>query len=222
METINQITKGAILLFVVVLCSCTKYNYIDGGLADGNHDCSMWDYFHLQPEDWDSTLLMIEHAGMKEWFDGSRKEQITFLGITNLAIMRFILDHNYAATSESEKWQGVKGIPADSCAAILKRLIIPQRLTVEDVPRGKREKKSGPDGIYWELTGGATYTTLKGKVSCWSYQMDYSIIPEGGEVTLFIAREGTRYEGDRIVWTDIRTTTGVVQALSYNFNFKNL
>ena len=52
--------------------------------------------------------------------------------------------------------------------------------------------------------------------------MDYSIIPEGGEVTLFIAREGTRYEGDRIVSTDIRTTTGVVQALSYNFNFKNL
>lgn len=222
MEKINYITKGTILFFLIALCSCTKYNYIDSGLANGNHDCSMWDYFQLQPDDWDSTRMMIEHAGMKEWFDGSRQEQITFLGITNLAIERFILDHDYNAKKETDKWYGVKGIPADSCASILQRLIIPQRLMVSDVPRGKMVRKQGENGVYYQPTEGTTYTTLKGKVFCYSYREDYSIIPEGGEVTLYIAREGTNYAGDRIVSTDIQTTTGVVQALSYNFSFKNL
>lgn len=222
MEKINHIIQGAVVLFVLALCSCTKYNYIDGGLADGNHDCSMWDYFHTQPDDWDSTILMIEHAGMKEWFDGSRQEQITFLGITNLAIMRFIADHDYLATDATQKWYGVKGIPVDSCAAILQRLIIPQRLMMDDIPRGKLEKKTGGNGIYWEPTGGETYQTLKGNVFCWTYRMDYSVIPEGGEVTLFVAREGTNYEGDRIVSCNIQTQTGIVHALSYNFRFTNL
>lgn len=220
MEKINNIVKGAAFVFVIALCSCTKYDYIDGGLANGVHDCSMWEYFHTDSYNWDSTILMIEHAGMKEWFDGSRSGQITFLGITNLAIMRFILDHD--AKEGVEKWNGVRGIPADSCKAILQRLIIPQRLMMDDVPRGKMEKITGNGEINYKLTDGIRYQTLKGEVACWTYRMDYVDIPEGGEVTLWMAREGTNYGGDRIVSCNIQTNTGVVHALSYDFRFTNL
>ena len=57
------------------------------GLSYGIHDCSMWEYLHTQPYDWDSTIIMIEHAGLKELFEGQGEhEQITFFGVTNLSI----------------------------------------------------------------------------------------------------------------------------------------
>ncbi|MFR7875508.1 MAG: hypothetical protein ACLU4J_03395 [Butyricimonas paravirosa] len=34
MERINQIAKGMVVTMIVVFCSCTKYNYIDGGIAN--------------------------------------------------------------------------------------------------------------------------------------------------------------------------------------------
>lgn len=224
MEKINRLVKGAVLLLAVVSGACTKYNYDDGGLANGNHNCTMWEYFQSQPGDWDSTMLMIGRAGLKEWFDGSRPEKITFLGVTNLTIMSFILDHDSKVAEETEKWRGINGIPADSCAGILQRLIIPERLMLDDFPRGRMEKKGGTGGmpVTYQLNGGKVYTTLEGKVTCWTYREDYEIIPEGGAVVLYIAREGTNYEGDRVASCNIQTTTGVVHALDYDFNFRNL
>lgn len=68
--------------------SCTKYDYIDGGLVKGVHDCSMWDYFHTDSYDWDSTIVMIEHAGLKSLFDGTGEyKEITFFGLTNHSIV---------------------------------------------------------------------------------------------------------------------------------------
>lgn len=78
-------------MLLINLYSCTDFNFIDGGLANGVHDCTMWEYFKNQPVDWDSTMVMIEHAGMKSYFDGSGKyKEITFFGITDLSIIRFL------------------------------------------------------------------------------------------------------------------------------------
>lgn len=55
------------LLFAV--CSCDDY-FHDSGLADGKHDCTMWEYLNTQPQDWDSTVLLIERAGLVDLFDG--------------------------------------------------------------------------------------------------------------------------------------------------------
>lgn len=65
---INILIGAMIFLLVVLGSSCTKYDYIDGGLVKGVHDCSMWDYFHTDSYDWDSTIVMIEHAGLKSSF----------------------------------------------------------------------------------------------------------------------------------------------------------
>ena len=88
MEKINVFFKCLVVATLVILSACTDYQYIDTGLANGKHDCTVWEYLHSQPDDWDSTIIMIEHVGMKEYFDGSRQnEQITFFGITNLSIL---------------------------------------------------------------------------------------------------------------------------------------
>ena len=60
MAKIKSYIHIALLLCIgLALGSCTKWNYHDGGVAYGVHDCSMWDYFKKQPRDWDSTRVMI-------------------------------------------------------------------------------------------------------------------------------------------------------------------
>ena len=72
----------------LVVSSCTKWNYHDGDVAAGVHDCSMWDYFKKQPRDWDSTRLMIQRAGLQDLFEGKGEYgQMTFLAPNNLVIM---------------------------------------------------------------------------------------------------------------------------------------
>ena len=96
--TIKHITKGAIVVMVLCFCSCTKYNYINGGTANGIHDCTMWEYFHTNSYDWDSTVVMIEHAGLKSLFDGTGEyKQITFFGLTSNSILRCLLYTSDAA-----------------------------------------------------------------------------------------------------------------------------
>ena len=58
MAKIIYLIKGIAL--IALLGSCTKWNYHEGKLANGVHDCSMWEYLHTQSYDWDSTIIMIE------------------------------------------------------------------------------------------------------------------------------------------------------------------
>ena len=76
---LNYITIDLILLTTLCMCSCTKYNYVDGGTANGIHNCSMWEYFESHLTDWDSTMIMIEHAGLKTHFEGKRRLRSDFI-----------------------------------------------------------------------------------------------------------------------------------------------
>ncbi len=49
-----------------ILTSCDpKSNYIDTGISNGKHDCSMLEYFHTSSYNWDSLLVMIQHAELE-------------------------------------------------------------------------------------------------------------------------------------------------------------
>ena len=221
--------KGVALLLLVNLYSCTDYNYIDGGLAIGVHDCTMWQYFENQTVDWDSTMLMIEHAGMKSCFDGSGQyKQITFFGITDIAIARFMLQHNSELDTKKEAgilvddndyWNKVKDMPADSCAAILKKLIIPeQKIMLKDMPRGNRLLV---DQKYVE-SGGKPFTTLYGdEIFTWMVPGDYDELKDAGAKVLWIARRRNTSSNHRIASTDIQTTTGVINSMDYGFAMGN-
>ena len=212
--TIKHITKGAIVVMVLCLCSCTKYNYINGGTANGIHDCTMWEYFHTNSYDWDSTVVMIEHAGLKSLFDGTGEyKQITFFGLTSNSILRYMLENNY---------ERVTDIPVGKCQDIIQKLVAPKRIMLNDVPRGNRIQSGGGIESAFVEYDGLVYDCIRGSLFLWTQRMAYNDIEDTGEIALYIAsrnQDGTRNE--RVASTDIQTTNGVVHSLNYDFRFRN-
>lgn len=206
---------------IVAFCSCTKYNYIDGGVANGVHDCSMWDYFHTDSYDWDSTIIMIEHAGLKSLFDGTGEyKQITFFGLTNLSIRRYILNNNAGLDEDDPRYlHRVTDISPAKCKDILQKLVVPnKRIMLNDVPRGRR---LSINNVYKE-TDGMKCTCVTGELFLWTLRKDYNNVQEMGEVVLYLAsRNAVGARNEQVASTDIQTTNGVVQALSYDFRFEN-
>ena len=212
--TIKHITKGAIVVMVLCLCSCTKYNYINGGTANGIHDCTMWEYFHTNSYDWDSTVVMIEHAGLKSLFDGTGEyKQITFFGLTSNSILRYMLENNY---------ERVTDIPVGKCQDIIQKLVAPKRIMLNDVPRGNRIQSGGGIESAFVEYDGLVFDRIRGSLFLWTQRMAYNDIEDTGEIALYIAsrnQDGTRNE--RVASTDIQTTNGVVHSLNYDFRFRN-
>ena len=208
METIKYLLKSAVLIALLgAASSCTKWNYVDGGVSHGVHDCSMWDYLKKQPWDWDSTRIMIEHAGLRDLFEGKGEhEQITFLGVTNLSIQTYLLQN---------KLKRVTALSPEFCRKTLSKLIIPTRLMVKDVPRGERIASTG------EEVGGMRTNSLEGSLFMWTHQEPYLEMEEMGEVSLYFKIDGAS-TSLRVYSTDIQTHNGVVQALGYNFLFNNI
>ena len=212
--TIKHITKGAIVVMVLCLCSCTKYNYINGGTANGIHDCTMWEYFHTNSYDWDSTVVKIEHAGLKSLFDGTGEyKQITFFGLTSNSILRYMLENNY---------ERVTDIPVGKCQDIIQKLVAPKRIMLNDVPRGNRIQSGGGIESAFVEYDGLVFDCIRGSLFLWTQRMAYNDIEDTGEIALYIAsrnQDGTRNE--RVASTDIQTTNGVVHSLNYDFRFRN-
>ena len=212
--TIKHITKGAIVVMVLCLCSCTKYNYINGGTANGIHDCTMWEYFHTNSYDWDSTVVMIEHAGLKSLFDGTGEyKQITFFGLTSNSILRYMLENNY---------ERVTDIPVGKCQDIIQKLVAPKRIMLNDVPRGNRIQSGGGIESAFVEYDGLVFDCIRGSLFLLTQRMAYNDIEDTGEIALYIAsrnQDGTRNE--RVASTDIQTTNGVVHSLNYDFRFRN-
>lgn len=72
--------------------SCTDYNLIDTGVANGDHQTTMWEYFKTDPYNWDSLRVMAERADLVSVFQGTSSygKDITFFGITNHSIRRYL------------------------------------------------------------------------------------------------------------------------------------
>lgn len=80
-----------IVLIASFLWECDDNYFHDTGLANGVHDCTMWEYLRSDHENWDSTVLLIQRAGLVPLFEGKSAEypEITFFGPTNLSIINF-------------------------------------------------------------------------------------------------------------------------------------
>ena len=166
---------------------------------------------------------------MKSYFDGSRQnEQITFFGITNLVIVRYMLGHNRQLDENKEKglpveesdyWHKVKDIPASTCKSILEKMIIPQRFMLKDVPAGTRLKTS--DGSLYIEDRGTVHPALEGELFVWMEAGDYGGVQDAGEKGLYIARRLNTSGNWRIASTDIQTNTGVVHSMGYDFSIEN-
>lgn len=226
MATIKNMIHMAAVLLAVSFCSCTKYNYIDTGLSKGDHDCTMWEYFHSQPHTWDSLILMIDNAGLRQVFDGTGEyKQITFFGLTNYSIRRTMMDHNKGLSSANANyWHSVTDIPVVKCQEIIKKLVVPQRMMLANIPRGHRTQHTEGGVTTWLETDGMTCKNIYGTaLFVWTQKEDYLGVAEAGEVSLWMVSQD--YKGasnERIASTDIRTTNGVVMSMNNDFRFINL
>ena len=195
----------SIVAFLAV--GCTKNNYIDTGISDGRHEGeSLLEYMEGDSYNWDSTVLMVRHAGeeMVRLFEGQDPDhkEITFFGLTNHSIRRYLLQNGI---------ERVTDLDADWCRSILLKHIIDGKLYRNDIPAGE-------PGLYGTAgTGGETFTTLAG-TQVWVYvvvQEKDGIVEQAAKPIYINFLESNGLFA--IASGDIEPDNCIVHALDYNF-----
>lgn len=192
-----------VLLLIFWACD-TKYNYIDTGISDGVHDCSMLEYLKGDSYNWDSIVRIIDRAELTSLFEKEGTEdQITFLGPTNHSIRNWMYDSAYVT---------VNSIPVDTCKQMVLRHVIKGRYMMTDIPRGSTGTSASSG-----RSGGIEMTTLGGR-KVWLYTVSTPAhgVEDAGPLTLYCVSLDLS-KSVPLACPDIQTNTGVVISLDYNF-----
>ena len=202
----EKIYIGIVLGFVLLASSCTKNSFISTGNSQGRFDGTMLEYMEAHSYDWDSTVVMIHHAGeeMVALFDGRDENhpEITFWGFTNHSIRRYLLENDIEQVSDLDpEW----------CKSILLQHVVDKKYFRTDLPKGILGEYD-TQGI-----GGITLKTLAGTDVC-----AYTVVKESGGITenaarpiYMIFKKSGRHFG--IASGDLEQDNGVVHALEYWF-----
>lgn len=208
MKKYITIWLGLLLAF----SACDDNYYHDSGLANGKHDCTMWEYFQTDHENWDSTMVLIEHAGLKDVFDGTNPDykEITFFGVTNLSINQFLFK------TIDEDWEPlynrIEDIPVELCREML----------LSHVVMGKMMKTGFEHEVKGTLTGGTIVKTLSGiELRAYRVKSEYNGIPDIGAESLAI-HAIVSGQMATVASADIEVTNGVVHSLDYTYQFTQL
>ena len=197
MKRINKVL-GVILL--VIMTSCTKDEFTKTGISNGRFDGNMLEYMRAHSYDWDSTVLMVEQAGLQSIFEGS--EKITFLGPTNHSIRRYMLQNGF---------KRVRDMDAGFCRTTLLRHILKGKIMREGFPRGKNIQGK----IIGE--GGEVYTMMGGnEIWAFTFKEEYNGVAEMGAVILHVTSIESAWRIS-VASCDIEPDNGVVHALGYDF-----
>lgn len=198
-----------ILLTLGVLISCDPIdNYVDTGISSGKHDCSMYEYFHTSSYNWDSTILMIQQAGLENLFEGREPgyEQITFFGVTNHSIRRYMIENGI---------KRIKDMTPEFCRTTLMAYVVKKRIMKENIDF--RIPDAGK-----EILGGTIIVTEGGRrLHAYKEQAEWGGVANAGAVTLSVFS----YTADKAVpmaSPNIETLTGVIHALNYNHTLGEL
>ncbi len=205
MKNINYIYLSAVILFLGISCN-TDDNLIDTGTVNGVLDKTMWEYFETDSYNWSLLREMVEHAGVKDIFEGTSSygKDITFLGITNHSIRRYLLQNGY---------EKVTDIPKEDCKQFILTSILDKKIMLDEFIPGT--PPSDPMKIVGE--GGKTYKTLSGnKLWIYTFRESYNEVPKTGPVRIYIVSPNIGIT-QPVASSNIVTKTGVVHSLSYNF-----
>ena len=195
-----------------VATGCGNDFYHDSGLADGKHDCTVWEYLQTDHYNWDSVIVMIEHAGLKDVFDGTNPEfkQITFFAPTNLSVNQFL----FKTTGETGDmvYSSVKDVPVELCRKMLLAHVLNRRMMKEDFDYE----------VKGTLTGGTMVTTIGGvELRVYRTRTPYNGIPDIGPESLFFHAVTSGHIA-MVASSDIEMMNGVVHSLSYTYEFTKL
>lgn len=202
-----------IILGILLGCyACDDNYYHDSGLADGKHDCTMWEYFKSQPDDWDSTMILIEHARLKSVFDGTDPDfkEITFFGVTNFSIMQFLF--KTVDDDQEPVYNRIEDMPVDLCRKMLLSHVVSRKMMKTDFDYEVRGT----------LTGGTVVKTLSGiELRVYRTRSDFNGVPDIGAEGLAI-HALVSGQMATIASANIEVTNGVVHSLNYTYQFTQL
>lgn len=194
-----------LLILGVLFCLACEDNYIDTGISNGKHDCSMFDYLCSDSYNWDSTRLMIERAELKYMFDGTNSEfkDITFFGPTNHSIRMWMITNNYERVSD---------IPVDICREYMKKYIYKD---------GRMMRGDFQFEVKGTSEGGSRIVKLDGgEIRVFRRSTDWGAAVNGGAEELYVQSYAYGIT-NRVASADIVTLTGIVHSLSYTHVFGN-
>lgn len=189
------------IVFLFIGNSCTKNEFQKTGISNGRFEGTMLEYMRAHSYDWDSTVVMIEHAGLESLFEGD--EKITFFGPTNLSILRYMLENNI---------ERVRDMDADFCRTTLLRHVMKGKMMCSEFEPGLKATGSELIG-----SGGDTYTLMGGnKIWAYTFKEEYNSVAGMGPIRLYVASIDA-HKKIEIASGDIEPDNGVVHSLAYNF-----
>ena len=197
------------LIVGIVLTGCTKENFIDTGLAVGYQDCSMLEYMKNNPGNWDSTVVMIEHAGLEKLFDGKDPDypKFTFFGPKKLSLLRYLLDNDI---------ERINDMDPEECREMILEYVCVDLILRKDVPKGTASLPWPP--IPGE--GGMDISMLGGNACrLFARTQDYEGLPEAGATYIYLE---SRRKTTNIATSDLRFTNGIIHALATKHTFGSL
>lgn len=193
-----------IIVVILSFTSCDE-NFIDTGLANGNHECSMYEYLKSDPSNWDSLVLLIERAELVDLINGNDPvhKQITLLGITNFSFAGSFLEME----DDNSNPKCINDLSPELCRDIVLSHLIETRML-----RSQFEPE-----IKGTLQGGTEVTTFSGrKVRIY--------LKENNEwgVNLGSNAIGVEFKSPSNIITDvasgdIQTSNGIVHSLVYPY-----
>lgn len=196
-----------ISLFAVLLLAGCDNNYIDTGLADGDHDCSMYDYLLSDHSNWDSLVLMIQRADLVELVSGKDPEhpEITMLGITNLSFKASLL--TTMDEGGGQKYKCIADLPRELCRdLVLSHIFEPRMLRTQFEPE-----------IKGTLEGGTEVTSLSGrKIRIYLKENNEWGINLGSNAIGVEFKSPVNIITD-VASGDIQTLNGVVHSMVYSY-----
>lgn len=214
MNTNTRLFLGLLTaLLFLPLFGCTKYNLVEVEEPALRHETTMWKYFESDAYNWSLTMKLIEKAGLKDLFEGKSRygQQITFFGITNTSIKRYVLEKK---EQDPDTPFSIDDITSEQCRDIILSCVVPEKARLLD------DWKSGyassdVDKIIG--TGGEMVTMANGKVLwIYTYRAPYNGVKEMGPKQIHLVSEETG-KGFVIASHNITTLTGVVHSLDPNF-----
>ena len=205
----TTLTVQIIFSFLLLLAGCTKDGFIKTGLSDGHYPGTILEYLESDSYNWDSTVLMIEKAGLEALFSGNDPDmpQITFWGPTNHSIRRFMLNHDI---------KRVKDMSEAFCKQVILMHVMNERVMKSDI-NFRIPDASGA------IVGASTFTTEGGiKLKAYREQGSWGEVENAGAISLFLLSESAGDASIPLASPDIETLNGVVHSLNYNYTIGDM
>lgn len=194
-------------LLIFLIGGCEKDTFHDTGRANGIHDCTLLEFLQQDNANFDSTVLMIDRAGLSSLFQGTNPQypEITFFAPTNISIIRFL--QNTTDNDENILYHSIADIPENVCKEIILSYVISGKYMKEDF---NFEEKG-------TLNGGTIKLTLSGlELRIYRTKGSFMGVPDIGAIGMGIHFVKSGYIATIAVANHV-TDNGIVHPLDYTF-----